>query len=107
MVFGTVPVTDWIVEQGADRLRSFASSAVGRRTFCGDCGTPLHVHGEHQADTLDFSIATLDAPEAVAPEFHIFMDSNIAWFETADALPRHEKLRADTRGLRPGQTELG
>ena len=106
MVFGTVPVADWIVSKGSERLRSFKSSEVGRRTFCGDCGTPLYVHVEHQADTIDLSLATLDDPDAHPPTFHIFMDSNIAWFDTADDLPRHAKLRSDTRGLKPGQTEL-
>ena len=42
---------------------------------------------------------TLDQPDAVAPGFHIFHASRIAWFETADDLPRHERFRPDTRGL--------
>jgi hypothetical protein len=48
---------------------------------------------------VDFSVATLDDPEAIAPGFHIFWASKIGWFEPRDRLPRHEKFRADTRGL--------
>jgi len=48
-------------------------------------------------------VATLDEPEAVAPGFHIFRASRIAWFETADDLPRHDRFRPDTRGLAPGE----
>ena len=69
------------------------------RQFCGACGTPLTMHVEHQADTIDFTVATLDQPERVAPGFHIFHGSRVAWFETADELPRHDKLRPNTRGF--------
>jgi len=53
----------------------------------------------HQPDTLDFTIASLDEPDAVAPDFHIWFGSRISWFDTSDAKPRHERFRADTRGL--------
>jgi len=60
---------------------------------------------DHQAETLDFSIATLDDPDRVAPGFHIFYADHIAWAPAADTLPRHERFRPDTRGLAAGQTE--
>ena len=99
MAFATVPVGDYVFTSGEERVRSFQSTAFGRRHFCGDCGTPLAVQVDHQADTLDFSIATLDQPDAVPPGFHIFYGSKIAWFEPGDDLPRHEKFRPGTRGL--------
>ena len=49
---------------------------------------------DHQPETIDFRVATLDDPDAVAPGFHIFCASKIAWFETADDLPRHDALPA-------------
>ena len=58
--------------------------------FCGACGTPLTMQVDHQGEPIDFSIATLDDPDPVAPGFHIFRSSRVAWFETADDLPRHE-----------------
>jgi hypothetical protein len=54
---------------------------------------------DHQPETVDFSVATLDDPGVIAPGFHIFWGSRIGWFEPGDALPRHEKFRPDTRGL--------
>jgi len=99
MAFATVPFGDYAVEQGSDVLRTVRSSDFGRRTFCGQCGTPLYVHVDHQADTLDFSVATLDRPEAVAPGFHIFYASRIPWAQAGDDLPRHDGFRPDTRGL--------
>lgn len=53
----------------------------------------------HQPETIDITVATLDDPERVTPGFHIFYASRIAWFETTDSLPKHERYRPDTRGL--------
>jgi len=99
MVFASVAEGDWVAENGAEIIRSVASSPFGRRSFCGSCGTPLFVKVVHQPETIDFSVATLDEPDAVAPGFHIFWGSRVAWFDPGDDLRRHEKFRPDTRGL--------
>ena len=106
MAFASVPRGDFRYDQGAELVTSFASSETGRRSFCSRCGTPLFVAVEHQPDTVDFSIATLDRPDDVPPGFHIFYDSRIAWAPAGDTLPRHAQLRSATRGLPPGQTTL-
>ena len=99
MAFASVPVDDYVVVAGEEKVKRFKSSDFGHRLFCGQCGTPLLMRVDHQPETVDFSIATLDDPDAVGPQFHIFHASRIAWFETADDLPRHERFRPDTRGL--------
>jgi hypothetical protein len=99
MVFATVPVGDLVWTQGADKVRTFASSRFGHRAFCGDCGTPFWMKVDSQPETVDFSVATLDVPERVKPGFHIFWGSRIRWAEPADALPRHEEFRPETRGM--------
>jgi hypothetical protein len=99
IVFASVAPEDHSFTQGSDALRSFRSSSFGWRQFCGECGTLLTMQVEHQPDTIDFTVATLDQPGAVPPEFHIFRRSRVEWFETADALPRHARFRPDTRGL--------
>jgi hypothetical protein len=103
MVFATVPVEDFQIIQGREAVGRFASSDFGQRSFCTCCGTPLFVQVAHQADTVDFSVATLDEPERVAPGFHIFYASRIAWAPAADELPRHDRFRPETRGLNPGE----
>jgi hypothetical protein len=100
MVFASVPAGNLVWTRGEDRVRSVASSNFGRRSFCGTCGTPFLMQDEHQPETVDFSVATLDNPETMAPGFHIFWGSRIAWFEPADDLPRHEKFRRETPGLK-------
>lgn len=99
MTFASVPAADYVVVQGEDEVETFVSSSFGRRRFCGACGTPLTMQVDHQPETIDFTIATLDDPDPVAPGFHIFRASRVAWFETADDLPRHDRFRPDTRGL--------
>jgi hypothetical protein len=99
MICASVPDGDLVWTQGADRVRSVRSSSFGHRDFCGECGTPFLMKVDHQPETVDFSVATLDDPDAIAPGFHIFWASRISWFEPNDELPRHEKLRPNTRGL--------
>ena len=97
MAFATVPVEDYKVERG--EIGTVKSSDFGHRGFCRGCGTPLFMRVDHQPETLDFSLPTLDRPDAVVPRFHIFYGSRICWAEAADDLPRHKRFRPDTRGL--------
>jgi hypothetical protein len=97
LAFATVPLRDFVLTAGEPRRRR--STSFGERWFCADCGTQLAMHVDHQPDTIDFTIASLDAPEAVIPAFHIFAGSRIPWFDTADSLPRHDGFRPETRGL--------
>jgi hypothetical protein len=99
MVFASVPDGDLAWTEGAEKVKSVRSSSFGHREFCGECGTPFLMKVDHQPETVDFSVATLDDPGAVAPGFHIFWGSRIGWFEPGDELPRHGKFRPDTRGL--------
>jgi len=99
MVFASVRDGDWVADQGSDAIRTVQSSNFGHRGFCSKCGTPLYMKVDHQPETVDFSVATLDDPAAVEPGFHIFWSSRVAWFRPDDVLPRHDRFRPDTRGL--------
>ena len=99
MVFATVPVTDLLFTRGESEIGTFRSSDFGRRRYCRACGTPLTMQVDHQPETVDFAVTTLDDPEIAPPGYHIFHDSRIGWFETADDLPRHARFRPGTRGL--------
>ena len=99
MPFASVPTGDFLWAKGEAAVRWIKTSSFGQRAFCGECGTPLLVKVEHQPETVDFPIVTLDDPEAIRPGFHIFWGSRVGWFDPGDNLPRHEKFRPDTRGL--------
>jgi hypothetical protein len=99
MMFASAKAGNLIFTAGADQLRRFRSSSFGHRLFCGACGTPIAMQVDHQPETIDFSVTTLDDPAAVEPGFHIFWASRVPWFEPKDDLPRHDRFRPDTRGL--------
>jgi hypothetical protein len=99
MAFASVRRGDWEAREGAIKIRTIKSSNFGHRASCSDCGTPLYVEVDHQPDTTDFSVVTLDDPGVIPPEFHIFWSSKVPWFNPGDDLPRHDKFRPDTRGL--------
>ena len=93
MAFASVAEGDFLWTKGGDKVKSVASSTFGHREFCGECGTPFLMKVDHQPETVDFSVATLDDPAAVTPGFHIFWGSKVGWFDPGDDLPRHNKFR--------------
>ena len=78
-----------------DEPAGFASSPGVTRGFCARCGTSLTIHSEAYPDEIYVSTSALDDPEALAPEVHIWTSHKLGWFETADALPRYPRFRAD------------
>jgi hypothetical protein len=82
------------------------SSADCRRLFCGRCGTHLLFRDATDPGVVDLNLATLDDPSAVRPEYHIWTESRIPWFELADALPRYpDGAVEERRGPRHGPNE--
>lgn len=68
----------------------YRSSAEALRGFCGACGTSLSYCGEGHKEEIDIAAASLDDPERVAPQDHIFVGSMLSWLEFDDGLPRLE-----------------
>jgi hypothetical protein len=99
MPFASAAASDFVWAAGDQLVRTVQSSNFGRRSFCGRCGTPLLVQVDHQPDTVDFPVVTLDEPDVAAPEFHIFWSRKVTWFNPGDTVPRHAKFRPGTRGL--------
>lgn len=97
MAFACVPAADFLWTKGEPRW--VTTSSFGQRALCGECGSPLQVRVDHQPDTVDFPIVSLDQSDRVRPEFHIFWGSKVAWFNPGDDLPKHDKFRPNTRGL--------
>ncbi len=103
------PVVVWVAYD-SDRVRYtngtpkiYESSPGIGRAFCGDCGTPMtwqaesvRFPGKH---ITEFHIGTLDDPSVHVPDRHWFDSKRIAWFNTADNLPRYSRL--DGEGTEP------
>lgn len=93
MAFASVPLAGFRIEHGKPvRARS---SEAGERWFCGDCGSSLAMWVSHAPDMVDFAMTSLDDPTWLPPAFHIWRESRVGWFDTIDALPRHERARPE------------
>lgn len=71
--------------------RRFRSSAYAERGFCERCGSTLSMHEEVLEDRVQVAVGSLDEPDRVAPQDHVWTRSRISWFEVADELPRFER----------------
>lgn len=96
------PVVAWFAIAPASfaytngKPKGYRASDRATREFCGDCGTYLLFREDDATATLGVNTATLDVPAQVPPTFHIWHQSHIAWFETADTAPRFARGKSST-----------
>ncbi len=69
----------------------FKSSDCGQREFCEACGSQIAFRATDSDKTVEINVGTFDDPEIVAPEYHVWCESQVSWFDTADELPRHPR----------------
>jgi hypothetical protein len=89
----TFPAADVVWTKGQPRL--FASSAIGRRGFCPDCGTSLTWQGVQTPQEIDLGVGTFDDASSFRPKDHIWTESAIPWFHVDDHLPRYKRSRKE------------
>jgi len=80
------------IKWSGDERTIYNSSANIERGFCGKCGTPLTWEGHVEAlggDLIELHVHTTDDPNALVPEFHIWTDERLDWFDIVDELPRY------------------
>lgn len=80
------PVADftWI---GGQPTR-FRSSEYAERGFCPKCGSTLSMHEQVLADRVQIAVGSLDEPDRVRIDDHVWTEDSISWFEVSDELPR-------------------
>ena len=84
------PAEAFKVARGA--ARTYASSEHGRRHFCAACGTGLYYTNDKMLPGIvDVQIATLDDPNALAPQCHIQVAERLDWMRRAHDLPEFER----------------
>ena len=71
----------------------YESSKHIRRGFCPDCGSSLSYRSTRHPDYFTLSIASLDDPELVSPNYHIYTDSKVSWLSIDDDCKRYSKER--------------
>ena len=89
VAWGTV---DDVNLQLSGTLATVASSPGVERGFCGACGSSISYRDAKRPGEVDFTLATLDDPAALAPRMHIWVEDKLPWLEIADGLPQHAKV---------------
>lgn len=80
--WGTFPRREFVVTRG--ELQEFPSSARVFRGFCRTCGSSLTYRHEARPGEIDVALATLDDPEALRPQSHIWLQDRLSWSMAGD-----------------------
>jgi len=78
---------DGVVFTGSPRQLRESSPGV-RRSFCGQCGTPIAYEADWCADQIHLHVSGFEHPESFVPTRHVLANERLAWFDTHDMLPR-------------------
>ncbi len=70
----------------------YRSSAYAQRGFCPQCGSTLSMHEDVLDDRVQVSLGSLDRPEAVQPDDHVWSESQLPWLVISDDLPRFPQI---------------
>lgn len=49
------------------------------RQFCGNCGSPLYSFADNHADKLVIKMGSMNNPNEIVPQFHMFTESATSW----------------------------
>lgn len=66
----------------------YRSSRYAERGFCSICGSTLSMHEQVLGDRVQVSIGSLDEPQRVQPDDHVWTQDQLPWFAIDDRLPR-------------------
>lgn len=69
----------------------FASSPKAARGFCEVCGSTIGMREDALSDRVQICVGTLDDPDAVRLDDHVWTVEKIEWFDVKDDLPRFER----------------
>jgi hypothetical protein len=83
-----VPTAQFRIVAGEATLARYQSSVHGTRSFCSRCGSSLFCMLDGDPDTIDVSLASMQAPIDRRPEGHVFFENHVDWVEFVDELPK-------------------
>jgi hypothetical protein len=70
-------------------LAEHRSSARVWRGCCAACGSALTYRNEARVAEIDLTLATLDEPQRIAPQMHVWVADKLPWLVIRDDLPQH------------------
>jgi hypothetical protein len=74
-------------EQLSGDVRWHSSSPGVHWGFCGACGSLVLYRRDSRPDHMDVTTASLDDPDAFAPNVEIWVEQKLAWERLNDAIP--------------------
>jgi len=92
------PVTAWAMfdadnfEFEKGEPHTYTSSPGVQRRFCPRCGTQLIFMADFLPGLVDVTVGSMDEPDALPPQMHIWDSRRIAWVQLSTDLPRHQEL---------------
>jgi hypothetical protein len=66
----------------------YRSSIFAERGFCSACGSTLSMHEAVLADRVQIAVGSLDEPQRVHIDDHVWTRHELPWFRINDPLPR-------------------
>jgi hypothetical protein len=84
----------------------YRSSAEAERGFCPRCGSTLTMHESILADRVQVTLGSLDRPDAIRPDDHVWTGSQLPWLRIDDDLPRfpQNSSAVASRALKSGKS---
>jgi hypothetical protein len=71
----------------AGRPKRYRSSPAAERGFCPVCGSTMSMHEAVLADRVQVSLGSLDRPDLVRPDDHVWTSRQLPWLELVDDRP--------------------
>ena len=89
VAWAMVPVSQ-VAVSGEPKV--YTSSASGRRSFCGSCGTGLFFTNSalQRMGMMQVRMAALNDPDAIVPKMQVQTAERVGWMATAHKLPSFE-----------------
>ena len=69
----------------------YRSSEFAERGFCPNCGSTISMHEAALRDRLQIAVGSMDDPNRVNIDDHVWTSDRIHWFDVKDELPRFSR----------------
>ncbi len=85
----TVAIEKFRFTQG--KPEAFHSTKLGIRQFCPECGSHITFQHHDFADYIDIAVNSLDNPDKMPPDRHIWSARQISWAQIDSHLPKAQE----------------
>ena len=76
--------------------QSYVSSPGVTRHFCATCGSPMGFVADHYPGGMHLYAASMEEPDAFAPEFHVNHHAKLPWLRLEDDLTKFDTTLLET-----------